>query len=91
MAIDLNILAEEEENGGALPDLNEAQANLEEEVPGRHVIQVDDLARVACHGNDQVVHSFDLNLGAFDLNLEATEEQEQLHPGFLLHLIFLNA
>ncbi|EAZ28266.1 hypothetical protein OsJ_12237 [Oryza sativa Japonica Group] len=80
MAIDLNILAEEEEDGGALPDLNEAQANLEEEVPGRYVIQVDDLARVACHGNDQVVHSFDLNLGAFDLNLEATEEQEQLHP-----------
>ncbi|BAS95321.1 Os05g0561200 [Oryza sativa Japonica Group] len=71
MAIDLNILADEEGDGGALPDLNEAQVNLEEEGEGRHAIEAE---------GGGVVHPFDLNLRAFDLNMEVAGEQEQVHP-----------
>ncbi|EEE54315.1 hypothetical protein OsJ_01270 [Oryza sativa Japonica Group] len=71
MIRDLNLLPEEEGDGGALPDLN-GEADMEED--GRAaVILGDNLLGVDGQEHEGFL---DLNLHPFDLNMEAIEEEQ---------------
>jgi hypothetical protein len=81
MIRDLNLLPEEEGDGGALPDLN-GEADMEED--GRAaVILGDNLLGVDGQEHEGFL---DLNLHPFDLNMEAIEE-EQMQQGKISILI----
>lgn len=71
----------------ALPNLNEAEDNIEE---GRVVSRVAYLARVAWHGNEHVVLPFDLNLQTFDLNMEAAEEGMDLGYFYVIYFFSMH-
>lgn len=85
MVADLNLPPEEEGNGGALPNLNGGEADMEED--GRLAAgQGDNLDQVEWQAHVHALHVFDLNLHPFDLNFKATEEEEeQIHLGKLIY------
>ncbi|EEE60901.1 hypothetical protein OsJ_14595 [Oryza sativa Japonica Group] len=81
MVTDLNLPPEEEGDGGALPNLNGGEADMEED--GRLAAgQGDNLDQVEWQAHVHALHVFDLNLHPFDLNFEATEEEEQIHLAY---------